>query len=224
MIEDVVYRRVASTHNTSMSTKKRKVTKQRVYWPNCSVCKFMQKNKQFRYDCMESLYFNPEGKETLTSVNFRYGSPFQMSLLYQHFKRHQWKDMVAAEQRLADSNVALPPARKLTSRTKEPPVHHAEELAALEAALPAVEGDVISTQPHERALDEFIRQAALKVRHGEIQINASSFLSAIKIKAEIEKNTKDRRLDAIKMLFKGAAPVDAVSEESTLAEPEPLGE
>lgn len=61
----------------------------------------------------------------------------------------------------------------------------------------------MSTTEHEVALDEFIHEGRNKMARGELSITSQTLLQAIKTKADIEKNTKDRRMDMIKAFFLG---------------------
>lgn len=167
-----------------MSLPRRTAT--RIYWPNCQVCQYMKKNKQFRYDVMQSTYFNPHGQESLMEVNRRYGGLFTSSTLYAHMKRHQHKDILAAEKRADEMEKAAKGIKPI-----------------LPAVVQAVEGQVVSTQDHERGLDKFIREGEEMLDRREMKLSATTYLQAIKIKADIEKSTKDRRLDAVKSMFKG---------------------
>lgn len=136
---------------------------------------------------MASTYFTPTGVETLSDVVYRYEVPLKLPAIYNHMKRHQWKDLQKAEEAQAPKEVTLP-------SVLQPPI------------VAAVEGEVVSTQDHEVGLDDFIRKGREKLMADQLPITATTYLQAIKIKADIDKNTKDRRLDAVKSLFKGAAP------------------
>lgn len=72
---------------------------------------------------------------------------------------------------------------------------------------------------HELGLDEFIKRGREKVNTGEIAINATSYLAAIRIKADIEKSSKDRKLDMLKQMFQGAAPDDTRTEWAWTVQP-----
>lgn len=147
----------------------------RIYWPNCAVCQYMKRNPTFKSQVMESNYFDPQGSETLAEAVHRWGDPFSMPTIYSHMRRHQSKDTRAID-----------------------------IVAPVEAVpIEAIEGDVVSLTPHERGLDEIITKGRNMVAKGEIKITAQALLTAIKTKAEIERSTKDRRLDMVKM-FSGA--------------------
>lgn len=166
------------------------------YSKTCAVCKFMKKNKDFKIACMQSTYFNPDGAATLTDVNLSFNEPFKLPALYQHFKRHQKAAVLRAQQKAKATGSRLS-SHAVIKQTK---AAEAARIAAL------VEGEVSSTGAHERGLDAFIAAGRAKLDVGEMSITAATFLQAIKVKAEIEKSTKDRRMDAVKTLFKGAAP------------------
>lgn len=160
--------------------KPKKPGKPKIYWKNCSVCQFMKKNKEFRYRCMKSTYFDPDGHETLSEINASFGSPFKVTAIYQHMKRHQFKDLILA------------PKGGL--------------IDTVESTLEMLDAPIESKANHEIGLDDFIQEARNKLARGELQISATTFLQAIKIKMENEKGNKDRKFEALKTLFAGAAP------------------
>lgn len=166
---------------------KRQKLVRRVYWPNCMVCQYMKKNKDFRYRIMTSTYFHPEGQESAAEVVHAFGDPFKLSTFYAHLQRHQAKDLIKAQQRFDIKHKTDKPDAKLI--------------------IGAVEGTVENTgEAHEQGLDEFIRDGRALLASGELKVTATTFLQAIKIKSDNEKSTKDRRLEAMKAIFKSAAP------------------
>lgn len=134
---------------------------------------------------MQSTYFEPQGSESLSNVNHAFGDPFGISLIYAHMKRHQAKDLIKAAKKF-DGN------GNLIIDNRFP------------ATIEVVEADSNSTTNHELGLDDFIAEGRNKLARRELAISATTFLQAIKIKADIEKSTKDRRLDAMKSMFGGA--------------------
>lgn len=77
-----------------------------------------------------------------------------------------------------------------------------EKLVTQNQLKEVVTGEVISEKAnHEAALDNFIDKFQTMVRNDEIQITATTGLQAIKIKAEIQKGNKDRKLDALKLMM-----------------------
>lgn len=127
---------------------------------------------------MQSTYFNPKGQESLAMVIHDFGDPFPLSTCYAHMQRHQDEDLIRARKRF---------------QTIAPP----EDTQAMTA----IEGQVVSEAQHETGLDEFIREGREKLLRKEMSISATTYLQAIKIKADIDKSTKDRRLDAAKAFF-----------------------
>lgn len=184
--------------------------KNRIYWPNCSVCQHMKKHKDYRYACMRSTYFDPNGGESLLAVNERYGNPFKLPTLYRHMTRHQKVDIERAE-RLA--KIAGEPSKvwqRQTGQSKHKREAEEVKLAKTESLLAntveVIEADVMPRQAYEVGLDQFIAMGADRLKHGEMSISAANYISAIKVKAEIERTTKDRRLEMLKNMFVGAAP------------------
>lgn len=161
----------------------------RIYSPGCSVCQYMQKNADFRRRLMASTYFTPHGHESVGDIISAFGDPFTMGTVYQHLRRHQSKDLIRSLKKFNDDGTAIS--------------------QAVNSTLNIVDAPPVSTSYHQKALDEFIEEGRLKMRLGDISITATSYLQAIKIKEESEKGNKDRRLDALKTLFRGASPKKA---------------
>lgn len=172
-----------------MATVRKKRSKHlaRVYWPNCAVCQYLKKNKDVRYRMMQSTYFNPQGSESLMDVVHAYGDPFGPSTVYAHMRRHQAKDLIKAERMLENYE-----DNKINK-------------GLVDNTVSVIEASVESTDKHEIGLDQFIAEGRDKLVRGEMQVSATTFLQAIKIKADIQKSTKDRRLDAMKAMFSGAS-------------------
>lgn len=144
----------------------------RIYWPDCKVCQYMKRNPTFKQQVMDSAYFEPTAAESLAEVVNRWGSPFPMPTVYSHMRRHQSK-----------------------------PTQAIEVVAPVEAtALVDIEDPVVSETAHERGLDEIIAKGRQAIRDGSLKVSGQMLNTAIKTKAEIDIKTKDRRLDAFKMM------------------------
>lgn len=143
----------------------------------------MRKNPPFRLRCMQSKYFNPAGHESLAAVVHDFGDPFPLATMYMHMWRHQESDIQRARKKFKE--IEHP-----HSSSKPTPVD-------------VVEGDVVSKAEHEKTLDEFIFEGRQKLLRRELPITATTLLAAIKIRSDIDKTTKDRRLDMIKSFFAG---------------------
>lgn len=163
-------------------------TYERAKWkPNCSVCQFMKKNKDFRFGVFNSSYFNPEGKSGPNQVNKAYGMPFLEVTLYRCLQKHHNSQKIRAATKVVNGEVVV------DSRFK----------GTLEVVEHIPTGSVTN---HELGLDDFISQGRDKLARGELQITATTFLQAIKTKMDNDAKTKDRRADMLQGLFKGAAP------------------
>lgn len=170
------------------ATRKYKPTYERAKWkPNCSVCQYMKKNKEFRFQIFNSSYFNPEGKSGPMQVVHAYGDPFIEVTLYACLQRHHGKNRIRAAAKVVDGQVVVDSRFKST-------VEVVEQIAT---------GSVTN---HELGLDDFIQQGRDKLARNELQITATTFLQAIKTKMDNDAKTKDRRADMLQGLFKGAAP------------------
>jgi len=130
----------------------------------------------------------------MKDANARLGEPFAYDTLYKHAKRHmqpkieEWRRLHGLQERTL--------AMKKKDRAKE----------ILKETMEAVESPVQDQSEHVTALDEFIAAGRRKVDSGQMPITAQTYVQALKAKAEIENKTKDRRFDALKTLFSGAAP------------------
>lgn len=145
--------------------------KEKIYWPRCSVCQYMKKNRDFRLRVMRSTYFHEDGTETVMDVVHAFGDPFKSVTMYAHLTRHQQKDKI---------------------KVKE-----------IAPALPEdfIEGEVSAPSQHERALKRIIAEGENKILRGEMSITAAHVIQAAKTMADIDKSTKDRRLEAAKAFF-----------------------
>lgn len=153
-----------------MPAKNKPVT--RTYWPNCAVCQFMKKNRDFRMRVMQSTYFNPDGTESLSAVSRAFGDPFPGSSLRTHMVRHQKRDIIRAEAKINPIETTNPVGVMLDA-----------------------------TGDHIGSLKNFIREGDAKLQKGEMSITATTYLQAIKIMADVEKGNKDRKFDAMKFMM-----------------------
>lgn len=160
----------------------------------------MKQHRGFSEAMILSTYFDKDGAESLADVVKRYNDPFPMTNIYQHCKRH----MKGREDRWLR-------ALKLKERPKNPKEERAKEL--VRQTMEVVDSPVSSQQEYEDALDDFIRVGRAKLGDGAMPVTATTFIQAIKAKAEIDNKTKDRKYDAMKQLFSFAAPKPEVSGE-----------
>lgn len=178
------------------------------------VCQYMKKHPDYRQACLASKYFDPNGRESLAAVNERWGHPVKLVTLYRHMSRHQSRDIQVSEE-LAKINGQASAVWQRTSGNK------GLKTEELENTIAVVEAPVSSNQTHEVALDEFIAMGRAQLKSQNMSISAANFITAIKTKAEIERTTKDRKLDMLKSMFAGAAP--AKKEETGGRDEDPDG-
>lgn len=167
-----------------------------IYYPLCSICNYMREDREFTKAVILSTYFTEEGFESLTTVAKRFHVPFKTITLYTHCKNHM-KPKIDVWRRhfgLLEKTAVM--------KKREA----AKELMANTEGL--VEAPVLSQAQHEIALDAFIAKGQKKLDFDNMPITPATFIQAIRTKAEIEKATKDRRYDALKNMFIGAAPKD----------------
>lgn len=154
---------------------------QQIYRPRCSVCQYMKKHKEFRLQIMQSSYFNPDSTLSPMELVKAFGAPITRPTLYRHLQKHQGLSSLATIKN----------------------VEKLKEQGLITTTIKTIETPSDATEAHEQGLDEFIAQGRSKLARHELPISASTYLQAVKIKADIEKSTKDRRLDAMKAMFAG---------------------
>lgn len=162
----------------------------------------MKKHKDYRQALLRSTYFRPDGRESLLAVNERWGHPVKVQTLYRHMKRHQIKDIEASEA----LNKINGTESVVWQRTAGNRGLKKDDKEVLTNTAEVIEAPVDTTQNHELGLDEFIKRGRASLAIGEMNISAANYIKAIKVKADIEKNTKDRRLEMLRSMFTGAAP------------------
>lgn len=140
----------------------------------------MRRNPKFKDDVLGSTYFDPAGTKGAAGVLVSWHKPFADQTLYKHIKNHMVTDVTLAEERRA------------------------------KLLLGPVKTDILQTDPgtsHMQGLEEFIAQGRTMLHQGRLQITGTTYLQAIKIKADVVEKNKDRKLDAIKAFF-GAKAAD----------------
>jgi hypothetical protein len=111
--------------------------------------------------------------------------------------KHQGEDILVAEE--------VARQRGLVSKNwQRAGIHKPKPLQELENTISVVEGPM--TPKHEQALDAFIERGKAQLDLGQMNISAANYVQAIKVKADIDMRTKDRKLDMLKSMFAGAAP------------------
>lgn len=162
----------------------------------------MKKHQDYKQALLRSTYFDPNGRESLLAVNERWGHPVKVQTLYRHMKRHQIKDIQRSETLLKMNGQES----AVWQRTAGNRGLKKEDKDALESTTEIIEAPVETRQNHEVGLDEFIQMGRAKLKIGDMNISAANYITAIKTKAEIERTTKDRRLEMLRSMFQGAAP------------------
>jgi hypothetical protein len=158
------------------------------------VCQYEKKHRDFRYRLMRSTYFDPNGTEAASEVLAAFGSPFGTSTFYQHMNRHRHQALIKAQIKFD----------KAVDRS-----HKADPKALMNA----VEGDVLQRSEHELALKEIVTEGRAKLAAGDMTITLTGMINASKALADIDKSTKDRRMDAVKTMFKGIVDESGTSTE-----------
>jgi hypothetical protein len=183
----------------------------RVYWPNCQVCQYMKKHQEFKQACQRSTYFDPNGKESLFAVSEKWGHPVKMPTLYRHMQRHQKRDIENSEELARISGQASAVWQRQATRGKD----KAEEVVELiQNTEKVIDANSTPRAAYEVGLDEFIALGRANLRTQNMSISASNYIAAIKVKADIERSNKDRRVDLLRNMFAGAAPTRKDDETS----------
>lgn len=155
----------------------------------------MKQHKAFAEQVLLSTYFYKKGEKAITEVLKEFKDPFPAVNFYQHANRHM-KGNLEHWRRVNKLDKILARVEKQETKAK----------ALVDQTLEVVEAPTASVSEHEQALDEFIAKGREKLKYNNLPITATTYIQAIKAKAEIESKTKDRRFEAMKTLFAGAAP------------------
>lgn len=149
----------------------------------CGVCQFMRRNRKFKERIMLTKYFDPNAIESVDDVLKSFGYPVSRGSVYVHLRKHQGIERaeVREENSIAPSGV-------------------------IKSVLLGEMIETNATDPHERLLDRLIYEGDALLDEGKLTLTTNQVLTAIKTKAEIQSKNKDRKVDALKTLFKGAAP------------------
>jgi len=148
-----------------------------------------------------STYFNPKGQESLPEVRIRFGEPFTLITLYKHTQHHM-KPNVA---RWLKHN-GLTEKKNWQEALEKTKLINTDKLVELQNTIDVVEEYKSTLAPHEESLDNFIKKGSDMIKDGTMNITAQTYIQAIKAKADIEKSNKDRRFNALREMFSGAAP------------------
>lgn len=150
---------------------------------NCQVCNYSKAHPDFHEAILHTKHIDINNKDTVTDVWKRFNVPLPYTSVMQHVRRHiipayeSFKERMIVRQAISD-----------------------KKLVTEEDLKKALEGEVGTKASHEQTLDSFIDEFDELIKDGKVKITAQTGLQAIKIKADIEKANKDRKLDAFKMM------------------------
>ncbi len=176
-----------------MSNKKQRV---RIYYPRCRSCAYAKENKLWQKQLLRTQWFDKDSPETVADFYKRTAPPVPYLAFHRHLENHTAISRMRSER-----------AKKLIEEGK---------IAQRKPDLvPSLVTDVIveANTDHEAALDDVIRKFHTAVRNNKIPITMSHGLQAIKIKADIDKSNKERKVDLMK-LFSGRGNGKADSTDS----------
>lgn len=151
-------------------------------WPTCQTCLFSKEHPKFHHDLLRCQYFDVNSLESIIDVMWKHRCPLKVLNVQRHCKNHLKPKM--------DASAAHQVAQALLLGKKD----------ASEVLGRPLEGQVIETTSglHEEVLDATIKKYYSELKADRIKITADIGLKAIKIKSDIEKANKDRKLDALK--------------------------
>jgi hypothetical protein len=151
------------------------------YRPNCATCTLMKKDKEFKRRFYTSTYFDAQGRETLRQVSEAYHPFVSEDSIYNHARKHgTWSPRGTPRngESINDFNTRSRETKKALSTLKK---------VAPEILL---EGDIVDLTPKEDSwedgLDELLKQGTQDLKSGKMKINASQYVTALKIKADRE--------------------------------------
>lgn len=169
------------------------------YRKNCAVCKAMKKDEKLKRRIYNSSYFDPSSPESLNALADDYVGLFSRASLYNHVRKHGIITPSAAKYR-KDKIIAAAKGDVIPLKGGD---HINSAVEAVGKLVPQVMGDVIAGTPlapdslYEQSLDDIIIVGMDDFKKGKIKLNAATLLTAIKIKADIESKTKDRKADFV---------------------------
>lgn len=150
------------------------------YQKYCKHCKYMSKHPAYTQRVLNCSYFNKDNLETLKVVLKLYEPPISVQTTYKCLRDHHRRYKITPAVTIDENGRQIVDSRFATTTQ------------IIEQS---------NSTNHEQGLDDFIQQGRESLARGEMQITASNFLQAIKVKSEIEKSTKDRRMEMIKTFF-----------------------
>jgi hypothetical protein len=144
----------------------------------CQTCVFEKSHDGFRQALLQCNYFNVNSLDSIIDVMWKFQCPLKVINVQRHCKNHL-RPMV-------EKSVTAKVAQALT--------------LGKTMATEVLQGTVVESTGnlHEEVLDATIKKYYTELKADHIKITADIGLKAIKIKSDIEKANKDRKLDALK--------------------------
>lgn len=145
----------------------------------CQTCIYEKEHKGFRQALLQSNYFNVNSLDSIIDVMWKFQCPLKVINVQKHCLNH---------------------LKPMVEKTVEAKVAQALSLGK-KTAQEVLQGEVVAPESdtyHEQVLDDVIKKSHQLLKEDKIKIDADVMLKALKIKADIEKSKKDRKLDALK--------------------------
>ena len=152
-------------------------TKNKIYYARCTVCAYMKENPNWYAQFKKINYFDPSSPENASEFFIRTSPPFSRESYYRHLRHHT---------ALLKSMIANAKSRNVKGTLVKQEVIDLKVFAD------------DSPSDHVDALDDVINRFHRAVREGKVPMTMQGGLQAIKIKADIEKSNKDRKVDLFK--------------------------
>lgn len=143
------------------------------YHKRCSVCLFCRRHPDVKKVIVNLKLFNPNGPSIDEAIR-HYKLPLKKTSIWNHCQKH----MSVVETKVINRAI----------NDREPIKNLGVDVVGNAQAA------------HESTLDEFIAQFDSAVRNKELKMTVKDGLSAIKIKADIQKADKDRKKDILKLM------------------------
>lgn len=158
------------------------------YKPNCATCTMSKKNVPLRRRIRYAAYKRETGDETLQDIANEIG--VGQASIYNHVKKHM--------EDISDKYID----RSRVQAAKKVAEVRAKVQEEMELTLESDAYDQIEGRPLEIvALDDYIAQGKAMIDNKEIKINATSFLTAVKIKNDWAKGQASTKLDFLKAVY-----------------------
>lgn len=156
------------------------------YRPNCMVCRKCKEDPDLKRRVYHAKFQWEDGDETLADIIRDNHGKFTHVSMYNHCNKHIQKKQRSAQ--LLEVQTA-----KKVAKIK------AEVNKKLEVSLD--KDELTATDLFELSLDDYLGQGTAILRQGNMKITEKGFLTAIKIKADIQAKKRGQDIEIVKAMY-----------------------